>query len=133
MVNSEEDIFHESIEQENNALLAHVTQRKPLPPENLHWSLSNNDTPSTTTLHNNNNTTSLVNNASTKCITLDGTKYRSISNLNLVYCHSYTLTNKDSLVCRGINGGLCGTDVRPIEKTGQSVSGYSGYRQPSNY
>ena len=39
----------------------------------------------------------------------------------MIYCHSHALTNKGSLVDRGANGGLCGTDVRLIEKTGQSV------------
>ena len=33
---SDEDIFHESIEQENDALLSHVTQRNPLRPRRLH-------------------------------------------------------------------------------------------------
>ena len=39
----------------------------------------------------------------------------------MVHCHSHALTSKGSLVDRGANGGLCGTDVRLLEKTGRSV------------
>ena len=92
-----------------------------LPPGHLHRLLSNNNTSNTTTPSNKNNTKFLVNNISTKCITLDGIKYKSISNLNVVYYYSHALTNKGSLVDRGANGELCGTDVRLIEKTGRSV------------
>ena len=118
---SDEDDFHESIEQENGALLAHVTQRNLLPPGHLHRLLSDNDTPSTATPPIENNIPSLVNNTSTKYITLDGIKYRPISNLNVVYYYSYAL-KKGSLVDRSVNGILCGTDVRLIEKTRRSVN-----------
>ena len=37
------------------------------------------------------------------------------------YCRSHALTNKGSLVDRGANGGLCGTHVRLIDKTGRSI------------
>ena len=32
----DEDIFHESIGQDNYAILDHMTPHKPLPPEHLH-------------------------------------------------------------------------------------------------
>ena len=119
--NFEDDVFHESIEQENDDLLVHVTQRKPLPPGHVHRLLSDSSNPSTATTPDKDNTTSFVNNTSTKCIALNGIKYRSISNLNVVYCHSHAITNKSSLVDYGANGGLCGTYARLIEKTDRSV------------
>ena len=113
---SDEAVFHESIEQDNDALLDHVTQRNPLPPGHLHRLLYSNGTQSTTTPPAENNTPSLFNNTSTTCITFNGTKYRYISNLNVVYYYSYASTNKGSLVDRGAIGGVCGTCIRIIEK-----------------
>ena len=90
----EEDLFHESIEQDNDTLLSHVTQRNPLPPRHLHRLLSDSINPSISTAPDNDNTTSLVNNTCTQCITLNGINYRSISSLNVVYFHSHALKNK---------------------------------------
>ena len=81
----DEDVFHESIEQDNDALFVHVKQRNPLPPGNLHRLLSDSNNTSTATNPIKDNTKSLVNNIFTKCITLDGIKYRSISCLNVAY------------------------------------------------
>ena len=67
-------------------------------PEHLHQLLSNNNTSSKNKTPTDNNTTSLVNNTFTKCITLNGIKYRSISHLNVVYFHSHALTKKSSLL-----------------------------------
>lgn len=51
-------------------------------------------------------------------ITLNGTRYRSISFANVTYdCHSRILTNRGSHIDRGTNGGSCGTDIRIIERT----------------
>ena len=83
--------------------------------------LSDSNNTSTATNPIKDNTQSLVNNTSTKCITLDGIKYRSILCLIVVYCHSHAIINKGSLVDRGSNGELCGTDIRIIEETGWSV------------
>ena len=90
----DEDILHESIEHDNDAIFAHITQRNTLPPGYLRLLLSNNDTQSTVTPPADNNTTYMVNNTSTKYIKLYGTKYRSIFNLNIAYCHSRALTTK---------------------------------------
>ena len=62
----------------------------------------------------------MVNNNSKKCITLNGTTFRSICSLNVVYYHSHAL-KKGSFVDRGTNSGLYGTDVRFIKKTRRSV------------
>ena len=82
----------------------------------------NNDAQNGANFPSDNNTPSLVNNTSTSGITINGIQYISISNLNVNYCHSYDFTNKGSLVDRGANGRLCGTDVHIIEKTGRSVN-----------
>ena len=37
------------------------------------------------------------------------------------YCHSYSRTQRGALVDHGANGGICGNDVRIINKTGQMV------------
>ena len=44
-----------------------------------------------------------------------------MSNLNVIYYHSYAITNKGYLIDCGANGGLYDTDVRIIEKTGCSI------------
>ena len=41
--------------------------------------------------------------------------------MNVIYFHSHAITNKGSLIDRDVNGGLCGTDVRIVEKTGKLV------------
>ena len=117
----EEDVFHDSIEQENDLLLVHVIQRNPRPPGYLHRLLSDSNNPSTTTTSEDNNIPCLVNNTCKKCITIDGIKYRSISNVNVVYYYYHAIINKGSFVDHSANSGLCGTDVRLMEKTGRSV------------
>ena len=37
------------------------------------------------------------------------------------YCHSHSCTKRSTLVDRGANGGICGNDVRIINKTGWMV------------
>ena len=117
----DEDDFHELIEQDNYAIIDHVTQRNPLLTGYLHRLLSNNDTQNLTTPPADNNTPSLANIISKNCITLNATQYRYVSNFNISYCHSYGFTNKGPFVDCSANGGLCGTNIRIIEKTGRSV------------
>ena len=55
-------------------------------------------------------------------ITIDGIKYRSVNNVNIIYSVSKINTRDQlGLVDRGANGGIGGSDVRVIFKTNRKV------------
>ena len=117
----DENVFHKSLEHYNNVILNYVTQYRPSPHGNICRLLSNNAAHSLAKLPTDYTTPLLANNVSENCITVNGIQYISISNLNIMYCHSHALTNEDPLNERGANGGLCDTDVHIIEKNGRSI------------
>ena len=117
--NTDTDKFYDASSGPNNddtspsddAILAHMTQRKQLPPGHLHRVLSSTQSDS--------KTSSAA--PSTNEVTIDGKLYREVNMAKVRYCHSHSRTRRGALVDRGANGGICGNDVRIINKTGRMV------------
>jgi hypothetical protein len=92
-------------------LLAHMTKRAPLPPQDIQRILSS----------------SLAKKPAAPAqaaaeVTINGKIYRQANTHNIVYSASnHRSTRRGALVDRGANGGIAGDDVRIIDKSGQFV------------
>ena len=94
-------------------MLACVAKRGRLPPGHVQRLLS----PSMNSPADSDNVTSADNNE----IVLNGQRYCAINLAKTVYCHSRVRKQCGALVDRGANGGICGSDVRVIARTGRTV------------
>jgi len=95
--------------EDEQALLAHVTKRKPLPPGNLKCLLS----PSANKPSSNDS----------KEINVNGVIYHAINMADITYTAASVNSRRrqGALIDRGANGGIAGEDVRIIAKTDRSV------------
>ena len=94
-------------------MLACVAQRGRLPPGHVQRLLS----PLMNSPATNGNSPSADNDK----IILNGKKYRAVNLAKTVYYHSHVSKQCGALVDRGANGGICGSDVRVIARTGRTV------------
>ena len=100
---------------EDNKILAHVTQQKNLPPGHLHRLLSSS-------MNNNNKDESTNSGKLSTEINIDGKFYCQVNYSNIIYYYSEVVApRRGALVDRGVNGGICGDDVRVISKASCNV------------
>lgn len=89
-----------------------MTQCKPLPPGHLQRFLSSSNTACDNYL---------LTPSALKEFVIDGKRFREFNTANILYCLSHDRERRGALVDRGANGGICGSDVRVINKTGRMV------------
>ena len=106
------DVENNGSSDNDNTILANMTQHKQLPPGHLQRFLS----PSSGTKDRKQSQKSTP-----KEVTIDGKRYREVHMAKSLYCFSHVRDSRGALVDRGANGGICGSDVRIIHKTGRKV------------
>jgi len=94
-------------------LLAHMTKKKPLPPGNIKRLMS----------ADNNKVFQKSDKPPPHEFNIDGKTYRQVNATSITYTISACSANqnREALVDRGANGGIAGSDVRVINRTGRQV------------